>query len=368
MRRGTPSLACEEADGDMRVVHGGLGAAELRSLGLLAEEVIDFSASINPLGTSELVRTAISNVDVSAYPDPECLLLKEALAARLNVETDRVMIGNGCTELIHLLAQAWLRPGDRCLIFSPTFGEYEVAAVRAGAKVQVVHAAERDDFRWSVEAAGQLIRKTRSKMAFFCNPNNPTGSYFPPDQVSRLQSAMAGEGLLILDNSYGALADTIWDFVPLLGAGNIAILRSMTKDHALAGLRLGYLLSDPSVVRMTRQLQPAWSVNSLAQRAGLAALDDNRHLFEARRTIAEAKEYLYEELGRLGAPFISSAANFMLVRVGDAKGVRSALMTGGIAVRDCTSFGMPQWIRISVRRPEECRRLVRALGQVLADE
>ncbi len=368
MLHDTPSLACEEDDEDLSVVHGGLKAAELRSLGLLAEQVLDFSASINPLGPSERARNAISDVDVSAYPDPECLLLRESLAARLNIEIDRVMIGNGCTELIHLLAQAWLRPGERCLIFSPTFGEYEVAAVRAGAKVQVARAGEADGFRWSVEAAGQLLQRTRPKVAFFCNPNNPTGTYLSPDEVSRVQSSLTGEGLLVLDNSYGALADTIWDFVPLLRAGNIAILRSMTKDHALAGLRLGYLLADPPVVRATSELQPAWSVNSLAQCAGLAVLDDDHHLISARKTITQAKQYLYGELDRLGVPFISSAANFMLVRVGDADGVRRAMMTKGIAVRDCTSFGMPQWIRISVRRPEECGQLVRALGQVLADE
>ena len=352
----------------MSVVHGGLKAAEVRSLGLLAEQVLDFSASINPLGTSARVRNAISDVDVSAYPDPDCLLLRESLAARLDVEIDRVMIGNGCTELIHLLAQAWLRPGDMCLIFSPTFSEYEVAAVRSGARVQVVRAAGEDGFSWSVEAAGHLLRRTRPKVAFLCNPNNPTGSYSSPDEVGRLQSVLAGEGLLVLDNSYGALADTIWDFVPLLRTGSIAILRSMTKDHALAGLRLGYLLADPPVVRATRQLQPAWSVNALAQSAGLAALDDERHIVAARKTISEAKQYLYRELGRLGVPFISSAANFMLVRVGDACGVRSALMARGLAVRDCTSFGMPEWIRISVRRSEECRRLVRALGEVLVGE
>lgn len=349
----------------MSVVHGGLKAAELRSLGLATEQVMDFSSSINPLGTSERVRSAIADLDVSAYPDPECLLLRESLAAHLDLEMERVVIGNGCTELIHLLAQALLGPGDRCLIFAPTFGEYEAAAVRAGAKVQVVSAAEEDGFVWSAEAAVNLLRRSRPRVAFFCNPNNPTGSYSSPDEVSRLQSALAGEGLLVLDNSYGALADTTWDFVPLLEAGGIAILRSMTKDHAIAGLRLGYLLADPPVVRATEQLQPAWSVNSAAQCAGLAALDDERHLIAARKTIHEAKQYLYRELGRLGVPFISSSANFMLVRVGDAGGVRSALMKRGLVVRDCSSFGMPQWIRISIRQLGECRHLVRALGEVL---
>ena len=141
----------------MSEVHGGLKAAELRSMGLLAEQVLDFSSSINPLGTSERVRSAISDLDVSAYPDPESLLLRESLAAHLGLEVDRVVIGNGCTELIHLISRALLGPGDRCLIFAPTFGEYEVAAVRAGAKVQVASAAEEDGFAWSAEAAVNLL-------------------------------------------------------------------------------------------------------------------------------------------------------------------------------------------------------------------
>ena len=348
--------------------HGGLKATELRSLGLLADQVLDFSASINPLGTSERVRRAVSDVEASAYPDPDCLLLRESLAGRLDVEIDWVMIGNGCTELIHLMAQACLRSGDRCLIFAPTFGEYEIAVARAGAKVQVVRANEEEGFRWSAEAASLLLQRARPNVAFFCNPNNPTGSYSSPAEVRQLKSALGDGGLLVVDNSYGGLADRRWDFVPLLRGGNIAILRSMTKDHALAGLRLGYLLAAPPVVCATRHLQPAWSVNSLAQAAGLAALDDHRHLAASRETISDAKQYLYREFGLLGVPFISSAANFILARVGDAARVRNALMRRRIAVRDCTSFGMPQWIRISVRRPQECTQFVRALGEVLAGE
>ena len=139
----------------------------------------------------------------------------------------------------------------------------------------------------------------------------------------------------------------------------------MTKDHALAGIRLGYLVADAAVVARVRHLQPAWSVNAVAQAAGIAALDDDAHVAAAAGVISEAKKQLYDGLDGLGVSATPSLANFVLARVGDAAEVRRQLLLRRIAVRDCTSFGLPEHIRIAVRRPAECARLVEALGEVL---
>lgn len=350
----------------MRPVHGGLDAAELDALGLSPEQVLDFSANINPLGPSPRVREAAAAADLAAYPDRESLVLREALASRLGVAVENILVGNGSTELIHLLARSRLRPGDACSIFAPTFGEYEAAALAAGAEVHNLSAAEADGFCWSIDAAIGALEQRRPAVVFLCNPNNPTGVHLDRETVGRLASAVAADALLVLDDAYAPLADDPQDSLPLLRRGNVAILRSMTKDHALAGVRLGYLVARPDVVAGARALQHAWSVNAVAQAAGLAALADGAHIEAARAVIRDARAFLRTELDALGLPVTPSATNFLLVRVGDGAGVRAALLRRGVAVRDCASFGLPEHIRVAVRRPAECARLVEALKAVLA--
>ena len=264
-----------------------------------------------------------------------------------------------------MLARAFLGPRERCLIFAPAFGEYEAAATLTGAEVCLVQACESQGFQWPVDAAVEEILRVRPGMVFLCNPNNPTGVYLDRIEVERIWKAAGENGLFVLDDAYVPLADGQWDSIPLFRNGNIVILRSMTKDHALAGARLGFMAADAKVVSVLRQLQPAWSVNAIAQAAGIAALDDAEHVAEARRVIAEGKEYLYGALEALGIPATKSAANFFLARVGDAAQVRLALLRRRVAVRDCTSFGLPEHIRIAVRRREECTRLIEALRVVL---
>ncbi|MYD40524.1 MAG: histidinol-phosphate aminotransferase family protein [Acidimicrobiia bacterium] len=352
---------------EVNPVHGGLEEAELRALGLRRHQVIDFSSNLNPLGPSLRVRKAAAEAGLSDYPDRHSLILREALAARLGVETENIMVGNGSTELIHLLARAFIRPGEKSLIFEPTFGEYEAAASQAGADTVSIRAVERQGFLWPVAAAVRAISHVRPKLAFLCNPNNPTGVHLSRGTVEELRSQVADSGMLMLDDAYAPFADHRWDTTPLLKQGGVAILRSMTKDHALAGVRLGYMLAEPDLVAVMRELQPSWSVNAVAQAAGLAALGDEAHLDEARMVVSDSKRYLCRELESLGIAATRSAANFVLARVGNASDVRMALLRRGIAVRDCTSFGLPEHIRIAIRRRAECEKLVEALEEEVAD-
>jgi len=351
---------------EVKTVHGGLEEAELRALGLRGHQVIDFSSNVNPLGPSNRVRKAAAAAGLSAYPDRHSLALRERLAGRLGVQTENILVGNGSTELIHLLARACLRPGEKCLIFQPTFGEYEAAASQAGAETVSIRAREQERFQWSVPAAIRAIRQVRPRLVFLCNPNNPTGVYLSRDPVEAIQEAVADSGLLMLDDAYVPLADHRWDTTPQLKHGSVAILRSMTKDHALAGVRLGYLVAEPDLIAVMGELQPSWSVNAVAQAAGLAALGDETHLDEARMVLSESKRYLSGELEALGIASNISAANFILAKVGNAAEIRTALLRRRIAVRDCTSFGLPEHIRIAIRRREECEELVEALGEELA--
>jgi histidinol-phosphate aminotransferase len=347
-------------------VHGGLDPGELAALGLDPKGILDFSANVNPLGPSPRVWEALAGVDIAAYPDRECRALRQALSVWLGVGPDAILVGNGSTELVHLLARALLHPGESVVVLAPTFGEYEAAARLAGAAVQEVRAEEEAAFQWDVEAAARLVANVRPRLVFLCNPNNPTGVYLAKGAVARIAGAMGDEALLVVDEAYIAFVEGAWDSRALLQRPNIVLLRSMTKDYALAGLRLGYALGPPPVVETLRRHQPSWSVNGAAQMAGLAALADPGHLDRAREEVRRGKAYLLAELGALGLRAIPSAANFLLVKVVDAARRRRQLLKRGVCVRDCTSFGLPDHMRIAVRTVSECQTLIAALREVLA--
>ena len=365
----------DEIAGAGRPVHGGIRPAQLRELGLDPADTLDFSASVSPLGPPEGLWEALKKVDLSAYPDPECLELSEALADHCGVGIDNLLVGNGSTELIHLLARVYV-PGlpssgrPRVLHFSPTYGEYAGACELAGAEMLEIEAQREEGFSWDLDAAGDAILQEKPALVFLCNPNNPTGVYLDRMQVSRL-CKLAGEAnsLLVLDEAYVNFTDDRWDALPLLAeesGSNLVLLRSMTKDYALTGLRLGYLAAAPEVVRRLARLQPDWSVNALAQTAGVVALDDEDYLPRARQAVNASREFLTREFNEAGFCVLPSAANFLLVEAGNGAKWRERLMSRGVFVRDCASFGLPDCIRIGIRSLPDCERLIEAVRQEIA--
>ena len=275
-----------------RPVHGGLNAGELESLGLNPDEVIDFSASINPLGPSAKALEAARDVYLGAYPDPDCLRLREAVGVALGVAPDRILPGNGSTELIHLLARAYLgpesggdalSPGGGALIFSPTFGEYTAACRIQGVAPVMVHPPDSEiadrPFHWDLAGALESIAVLRPSIVFLCNPNNPTGVYLGADEVARVAGALQGIGILALDEAYVPFVEEPWDSLPLVDMGNVAVLRSMTKDHALTGLRLGYMLATEGIVRRVR----GFPVQLERQRPGAGRRDCRHRRYGAGR-------------------------------------------------------------------------------------
>ena len=351
-----------------RPFHGGLNTAELNALSLSPEEVVDFSASINRLGVSPRVSRAIRSVDLSTYPDPECVDLRNALSERLGIRRERILVGNGSTELIHLIARSQLCQGDAAAVFAPTFGEYEAACRLQHVEPLPVPAARRGPFHGDIPSASRLLADLRPAVVFVCNPNNPTGAYLKPDEVEAIVRAVGETGLLVVDEPYGSFVDERWDPTPLLELGNVALVRSMTKDFGLTGLRLGYMLAPARVVGEASRFQYTWSVNAAAQVAGVVTLDDPGHVEEGRRIVKASRDYLVQEIRRLGLVCTPPSANFLLVEVGNAADVRLKLLTRHrICVRDCASFGMPRHIRIGVRGMEDSRRLMAALSDVLGD-
>ncbi|MBI4307523.1 MAG: histidinol-phosphate aminotransferase family protein [Chloroflexi bacterium] len=350
-----------------RPVHGGLREAEACTLGLDPSEVLDFSASVNPLGPSPRVRDTLARLDPSAYPDPDCAALREALARLHGVPASRILVGNGSTELIHLTPRALGRPGDYAVVLTPTFGEYEAACRFTGLEVVEVRASQERDFWWDMDEACHVFAEEAPALVFLCNPNNPTGVYLDRRAVRRLLDE-APDATLVLDEAYAPFVETPWPCLDMVENGRVVVLRSMTKDGALAGLRLGYAVAREDVIERLRALQPSWSVNAAAQAAGLAALTDVEHLARARAEVRRAIAYLREALRDMGLYVAPSLANFVLTEVGDAPAVRLALLRRNLCVRDCTSFGLPTFIRIGARRLPDCQRLVTALRDALGRE
>jgi histidinol-phosphate aminotransferase len=345
-------------------VHGGPDYAELAALSLSPDQVIDFSASANPYGPSPQVRAALAGVPLDRYPDAQAIALRKRLAQVHGLAPDHIIVGNGTAELIWLLGMAYLQRGDPVVIIGPTFGEYRAAAELMGADVAEYRAPAAADFQPDVAAIEAFIERQQPRLTFLCNPNNPSGVYLAREVVEVLVAA-CGKGSLVVDEAYRAFVAEPWSSEPLVERDNVVLLRSMTKDHALAGLRLGYALAPPEVVTTLKKVQPSWSVNAAAQAAGLAALRDEGYLRETLPKVVEAKTYLVEELTRLGLRVVPSAANFLLVEVGDGRSLRRKLLSHGLLVRDCTSFGLPEYVRIAARRMEECRRLIKTLHQLL---
>jgi L-threonine-O-3-phosphate decarboxylase len=334
----------------------------LDHLGLAPEEVLDFSMNGNPYGPSPRVREALAQVPYDRYPDRETLALRRALAAHLDVPADQILVGNGSTELVWLVALAFVRAGDAVLLVGPTFGEYTRAAVLMGAYLHPYTARSAESFRVVPEAIMQVLEKHQPRLAFLCNPNNPTGTFVPPASIAHW-AATFPRTLFIVDEAYLTFTASAPSILSVRRP-NMLVLRSMTKAYALAGLRLGYAVGSADILEALRRARPPWSVNTLAQAAGIAALQDTAHLTHCLACIAQAKDDLVAGLHALGLRPVPSTTHFFLVRVGNGAAWRQRLLQRGILVRDCASFGLPAYIRIATRRPEENTRLLTALEEL----
>jgi L-threonine-O-3-phosphate decarboxylase len=343
-------------------IHGALDFAELAHLGLAPEAVLDFSVNGNPYGPSPHVRAALAQVPYDRYPDREALALRRVLSTHLDVAVDDILVGNGSTEIIWLVALAFVRAGDTVLLVGPTFGEYTRAAVLMGARPHQYTARHADGFRVVPETMTQLLQQRQPRLVFLCNPNNPTGTSVAPDSIAQWAALCPGT-LFIVDEAYLTFTASAPSVLPTRYP-NMLVLRSMTKAYALAGLRLGYAVGSPDILAALRRARPPWSVNALAQSAGIAALQDTAHLTHCLARIAQAKHDFLAGLCAAGLTPVPSTTHFFLVRVGNGATCRQALLRRGILVRDCASFGLPAYIRVATRRPEENDRLLTALKEL----
>lgn len=353
--------------------HGGdiFGAA--RNAGGTVEEIYDFSANINPLGPPPAALRAIrENLDlIRHYPDPRCSELRRALAGYLGVAPENMLPGNGASELIYLLAR--VVGCRRVVVPAPTFIEYAEAVVSAGGDVQEVSLKEEEGFALP---AVRLKRKLQQADALFiCNPNNPTGRVEKRAVVQSIIEDAAREGKpVVVDEAF-------MDFVP--GGGqctalpllaehpHLVILYSLTKFFAIPGLRLGVLVGDAALVRALEKHKDPWSVNTLAQLAGTAALGDGAYMEETKQLVTREREFLRRAISLIpGLNAFPSDANFLLVKIeAPLTSTRLAEKTAarGVLVRDCSTFsGLGEsYIRVAVRTRRENVVLLDTLREIM---
>lgn len=350
----------------MKLVHGGDWAGYRAEFGC---DALDFSANVSPLGLPAGVAAAIINALPTAdrYPDPLCRELRAALAGAEGVPADWILCGNGAADLIFRLALA-VRP--RCaLLPAPTFAEYEAALQTVGCAVQRVFLREENEFAVTEEFIDAVTPET--DIVFLCQPNNPTGQVTPHALVERLVRRCAECGaVLVVDECFlDFLPDRdAWTAKQLLrDAPQLIILKAFTKLYAMAGVRLGYALcGDAALLEKMRGAGQPWAVSSLAQAAGLAALQETAYAGAVRALIAEQRPRMAAGLRALGLRVMDGQANYLLFRATPDFGEK--LRRRGAVVRSCANYpGLDAaWYRTAVRTAQENTRLLQIMGEILA--
>lgn len=349
--------------------HGGNVFAMARKLGLRPEDLIDFSASINPLGPPPGVTEAVGAAcaRIVHYPDSEAEGMRAALARYHGIGPENICVTNGSTELIYLLPR--LARGARALVVAPPFGEYAKALSREGWTLDYFLLHSHEEFALSLPRLKNTMEEGYG-MLFLCNPGNPTGRLLTLAEIREIATLCREAGtFLALDEAFIDFREDESAKGLACADSNAIILRSMTKFFAIPGLRLGYAIGSSQVIDRLATLREPWSVNTLAQAAGVAALADTDHANRTRQYIAAERERLTAGLGAISRlKAFPSAANYLLIEIldgPDASQLQRLLLEERILIRDCGNFhGLNgRFFRVAVRTTEENERLLDALAR-----
>ncbi|HEV2146644.1 MAG TPA: histidinol-phosphate transaminase, partial [Longimicrobiaceae bacterium] len=328
---------------------------------------VDFSVSMNAFGPAPIVVEAVRAARVDVYPDPESVAPRRAASRRWDRPPEEISFGAGAAELLHALCFAFVRPRDTALIPSPTFGEYARAVSLCGGRV-LQGIAPPPAYALDVEEIAAAVVQHRPRLAFLCAPNNPTGQPFAREELRHVADACAAAGtLLVLDQSFDAFLREPLGTPAFPAHPAVLHLRSITKEHALAGVRAGFAVGPESVVRALEQARPPWPVSTMAQAAAVAAFTDAAaaHLAATLPCLRFERELLEAAFARLRLPTVRTATHFLLAAVGDAAALAARLREEhAVRVRDCASFGLPGHVRVGARTPAENNQLVGALEAV----
>lgn len=322
----------------------------------------------NPLGPPPAAQEIIRHFKpprTAIYPSGDSYYLRRGLADRHGLDPDQFLIGNGANEVIAFVIKAFCQEGDNIITADKTFAVYEWVAMFSGFEARLVPLKD-----FGFDEMGMLNRiDERTKILFVCNPNNPTGTYWDEDRLRHFMNAVAGRQIVVVDEAYFEFVEK-QDYpngIELLREyPNLVVFRTFSKMYGLAGLRIGYLVGNLSVVDIIRRTCVVYSVNAVAQEAALAALDDDEHIERTRILVRAEKEYLKKEMERLGLEIQVAEGCYMMVKcpMSDTLAYRK-LMAQGVMVRTMTGFRFPNWIRVSIGTHEAMEAFVDALSKIL---
>jgi histidinol-phosphate aminotransferase len=335
-----------------------------RELGLDPNAIIKLASNENPLGPSpkatEAMRDALEKAHL--YPDGGGFCLCNAVATKLGIAPENVVLGNGSNEVLEFLGHAFLNPGDNVVTSQYAFVVYKLIATSFGA-----HTIEVPSPDYQQDLEGMLAAITpRTRLIFVPNPNNPTGMLLSQRAIDDFMSRISEKVIVVFDEAYFEFLDHPPDTLRFVRQGrNIVVLRTFSKIHGLAGLRIGYAVGPAALIEVLHKTRQPFNVNSIAQVGALAALDDDEHQCETKRVIDEGRAYLHERFAQMKIRFVPGTANFVMVNVGDAHAVFEKLLRQSIIVRPLKGYNLPEWIRISVGTMDENKKCIAALKDAL---
>ena len=334
-----------------------------RELGIPSGEIIKLASNENPLGPSPKARQAMIETIERAhfYPDGGGYYLREAIAEHVGLAMANVILGNGSNEIIEFLGHAYLQPGDEVVVARHSFAVYRLMAQLFGAKV--VDVADPD---FVADLGAMLAAITpKTKAVFIANPNNPTGTMVFQAEIDRFMERVPEHVMVVFDEAYYEFLDEAPDVIKYVRAGrNVVVLRTFSKIQGLANLRIGYGLAAPEIIEVLQKARQPFNANGIAQAGAMAGLRDKVHMDATRRVTHEGRDFLQSEFLEMGLEFVPSHANFVLVRVGDGKKVFDALLRRGLIVRAMGSYGLPEWIRVSVGTMPQNKVFIAALREL----
>ena len=357
---------------------GGRPISEVaREFGLSENAIVKLASNENPLGMPESAKQAMLKAasDLGRYPDSNGFELKQVLSKRLGVPEEWITLGNGSNDILELTARAVAQAGDAVVFSKHAFAVYPLATQAIGAKAIEVPANAQYGHDLPAMLEAVLALGEKAKLVFVANPNNPTGGYLQPDSIQAFLEKIPSHVVVVLDEAYNEYLspEQRYDAIAWVRKyPNLVVSRSFSKAYGLAGLRIGYGIGQTALTDLLNRIRQPFNVNSLAQAAAIAALQDEAFLQKGYALNKAGYAQFTQAFAQMNLPYLPSSGNFVLVKVGndDQAGMRvnRELLERGVIVRPVANYGLPQWLRISIGLPEENEICIKALAQILKDQ
>jgi histidinol-phosphate aminotransferase len=342
-----------------------------REFGLDEASIVKLASNENPFGVPESAQRAMARAaaDLGRYPDANAFELKAALSQRYDVPADWITLGNGSNDILEIAAHAFVQKGESVVYAQYSFAVYALATQGVGGRAIVVPARE---YGHDLDAMAAAIEPD-TRLVYIANPNNPTGTFIPAPQIEAFLASVPSNVIVVLDeayNEYLAPGDQFESAQWVRKYPNLVVSRTFSKAYGLAGLRVGFAIAQPDVTDLMNRIRQPFNVNSLAQAAAIAALNDKEFLEKGAKNNFEGYRQLTAAFDEMGLEYVPSYGNFVLVKVGADEGagarVNLALLRQGVIVRPVGAYGLPQWLRISIGLPAENATFIDALKKALA--